>query len=173
MTSLLSNYDYISQRGFVAGQKHNLALFNNYDAVNVTGVTPYGCILALDTTNAFKSDNTELAVIVPTAVTAKIVGLSYLEYIYEESRTIADVNGYPQNGRFPFCTLGDVRVFSETANVFRDPVYIRVVAGAGGTKVGYGFRNTAVSGETILLPKCYWLRTTTGTNEVSVIHVDI
>lgn len=173
MTSLLSNFNPISQRGFIAGQKHNQALFNNYDAVNVTAVTPYGCAIALDPTNAFVNTNDELVVKTPTAVTDVIVGVTFIEYLYEESTTTADVNGYPQNSRFPFCTFGDIRVFSETANNYHDPVYVRVVAGAGGTKLGYAFRNAEVVGETILLPNCYWTRTNTGTNEVSVIHVDL
>jgi hypothetical protein len=173
MSSLLSNYDYISTRAFVAGQKHNQTLTNNYDAANVTAVTPYGCALALDATNAFTSPNTGLIVKVPSATTDKIVGISFLEYIFEETRNSADVNGYPQNARFPFMTFGDLRVFSETINSYKDPVFVRVVAGTGGTKVGYAFRNVAVSGETIALPNCYWLRTTTATNQISVIHIDI
>jgi hypothetical protein len=165
MTSLLSNYDYMSQRPKLAGQIINLTLTNTYSAVNITEAVPFGCVVKFDTTNSFSEPSTGQVVKIPTATTDKIAGISILEYLYEGSE-------YPINSAFPYATMCDIVVFSETINIIGDPVFVRVVAGAGGTKVGYGFRNVAVSGETIALPKCYWTQTNTGTNEVSVIHFE-
>jgi hypothetical protein len=165
MTSLLSNYNYQSQRPKLAGQIINLTLTNRLSAVNVTEAVPFGCVVKFDTTNSFSEPSTGQVVKIPTATTDKIAGITFLEYIYEGSE-------YPLNSAFPYATMCDIVVFSETANTIDDPVFVRVVAGAGGTKVGYGFRNAAVSGETIALPKCYWTETNTGTNQVSVIHFE-
>jgi hypothetical protein len=165
MTSLLSNYNYQSQRPKLAGQIINLTLSNRYSAVNATEAVPFGCVLKFDTTNSFAEPSTGQVVTIPTATTDKIAGISFLEYIYEGS-------DYPINSAFPYATLCDIVVFSETINTIGDPVFVRVLAGVGGTKIGYGFRNVAVSGETIALPNCYWTQTNTTTNEVSVIHFE-
>lgn len=165
MASLLSNYNYMDQRSRLAGQVLNFTLTNKYSAVNITEPVPFGCVVSFDTTNSFSENSTGKVVKIPTATTDKIAGISFLEYIYEGSE-------YPINSAFPFLTLGDILVFSETANLIDDPVFVRVVAGVGGDKVGYGFRNTAVAGETIALPNCYWAETNTGTNEVSAIHFE-
>lgn len=165
MTSLLSNYNYQNQRTRLAGQINSLKLSSRDSAVNVTQAVPFGCVVKFDTTNSFAEPSTGKVVKIPTATTDKIAGISILEYIYEGSE-------YPLNSAFPFATLCDILVFSETANTIGDPVFVRVVAGAGGTKVGYGFRNAAVTGETIALPNCYWTETNTGTNEISEIHFE-
>lgn len=171
MSSLLANHDQIIFRDPLPGARHSLRLIDKVDGNNVTGDTiPYGCIVVIDESIDFPSDNNPPVKIIESD-TDVILGLSILEYLTEESRNVAGNVGYPPNSQFPVAKKGEFKVNSETANKYGDPVYVRIDAGVAGDKIGYSFRNDEVVDETILIPNAYWV-TVNSANTVGAISVN-
>lgn len=170
--SLLNNFDQLVSRPQIRGVRHNIGLVDAIDGNNTSGVTiPYGAIVVIDEsiTSIYDYNNPPVKII--SAATDTIVGLAFLEYTHEESFTATGEAGYPPLAQLPIAKQGEFKVLSETANDYGDPVYVRYASGAGGTKIGFAFRNAAVTNETVLLPNAYWVKKNAGTNEVSAIRI--
>jgi hypothetical protein len=169
---LLDNYDQILSRPEIAGTRHNQCLIDVVDGNNTSnGTIPYGSIVVIDgsVTNAKDANNPPVKII--ATASEIIVGLAFLEYTNEESFNIAGDAGYPDKAQLPIAKMGEFKVFSETANNYGDPVFVRIVAGTGGNKIGYGFRKTAVAGETVAIPNAYWVKRTATGNNISAIRI--
>lgn len=170
--SLLNSFTQIVERPQLRGARYNDVSADIISGVNAGTVTiPYGCIVVIANSTTTSPYIPPVKII--SADTDVVVGLSVLEYNTEESYFTSGEAGVPVDAQFPIAKKGEFRVFSETANAYGDPVYVRVVAGAGGTNIGFAFRNAEVVGETLLLPDCYWVQATSGTNVISAIHIDL
>lgn len=173
--SLLNSFTQVVERPQLRGARYNDVSADIISGVNAGTVTiPYGCITVI-------ANNTTPSPYIPpvqiiSANDDVIVGLSVLEYNTEESYFTSGEAGIPVDVQFPIAKKGEFRVFSETANQYGDPVYVRIAPGAGGTKVGFAFRNAPAGtegAETLLLSGCYWCQANSGTNVISAIHIDL
>jgi len=170
--SLLDRYDQLVSRAEIRGVRHNLALIDAIDGNNTSGVTiPYGSIVVIDESVTAVKDYNNPPVKIISADDEVIIGLAFLEYTHEESFNTDGDAGYPDKSQFPIAKQGEFKVFSETANDYGDPVYVRIAEGTGGDKIGYGFRNAEVTDETVLIPNAYWVKKTAGTDTVSAIRI--
>lgn len=170
--SLLDNFDQIVARPQIRGVRHNLALIDAVDGNNTSSaVIPYGSIVVIDESVTSSLDYNNPPVKLIAADDEIVVGLAFLEYTHEEAQAVGGEYGYPPLAQLPIAKQGEFKVFSETANAYGDPVYVRVASGVGGDKVGFAFRNAAVTDETLLLPNAYWVKKNAGTNEISAIRI--
>ena len=172
MASLLNSFDQIIYRDRPAGQKHSDCITDIVDGNNTSSVViPYGAIVVIDDSVTATNDVNNPPVKLISADDEVIVGLSVLEYTNEEARNVAEANGFPPTSQFPIAKKGEFKVFSETANKYGDPVFVRYATGAGGTKVGYGFRNATVANEAVAVPNAIWV-TANGAGKVGAIRLN-
>lgn len=82
-------------------------------------------------------------------------------YGYPGQLTLSVTANYTDGESVPVLEGGDIWVYSEEAVADRDPVYVRVASGAGGSVLG-AFRNDADTASCVLVTGARFCRTSTG-----------
>jgi hypothetical protein len=140
-------YDFISDRIGYEGQ-----IATNRPTITRSGFNRTGIVLPYGRPVVYSGNNKEVRL--PNATGQKVIGISILSRLYEDSVNSQNDSGYPDRESVIWLKEGDIFVRVETDINYGDIPYFRhTINGAGKDVIGR-FRDSADTGTCDLLPNC-------------------
>lgn len=130
------NYNYITDIKGLEGQ-----IITNRTRIRRTGYNKSGVIIPFGRPVVYAGNNINMEL--PSATEQTIIGITYLDRIFEDAVDANDDSGVPNNKHFGYLTSGDIFVRTEVDIAHNDPVYFRHTANGVGKSVIGRFRNDA------------------------------
>lgn len=151
------NYNYITDVKGLEGQ-----LVTNRMRTRRTGYNKSGVVIPFGRPVVYAGNNINMEL--PSATGQVIIGITYLDRIFEDAVDANGDSGIPNNKHFSYLTKGDIFVRTEVDIAHNDPVYFRHTANGVGKSVIGRFRNSADTATCDLLPNARFLPIYENTN---------
>lgn len=159
-----TNYDYISIAPYREGQIASAYPTAKRTGLNNTGaLIPFGRVVVADTD--------EGDVKLPDATGQLLLGITFIEQLYEQDGTATD-SGFPDKRQLDYLTKGDIGVYVEEAVAITDGVYFRHTANGAGKDVIGRFRTDSDTATCDQIVNARWVKGA-GAGEIAVLNIDL